>query len=155
MNRHRPFTLAPPTGTEPIRVVIADDHTLFAEALALAFRSEPRFEVVGLAGNGREAVELGASLRPDVVLMDLHMPVMDGIEATRRLRLAAPDTRVVVVTASTSPEDGERARAAGALAYIRKWSSSDELREAVEAAVADVRPFRGRRRAGGRLRRSA
>jgi DNA-binding NarL/FixJ family response regulator len=153
MNHHAPFT--PRTGAEPIRVVIADDHTLFAEALALAFRSEPRFEVVGLAGNGREAVELGTSLRPDVVLMDLHMPVMDGIEATRRLRLAAPGTRVVVVTASTSPEDGERARAAGALAYIRKWSSSDELREAVEEAAADARPFQERRWSSGPLRRSA
>lgn len=64
----------------PIRIVIADDHTLFAETLALALRSDPRFEVVGLAENGRQAVELAASLHPDVVLMDLHMPVMDGIE---------------------------------------------------------------------------
>ena len=125
-------------GTAPIRIVIADDHTLFAEALALAFKSDPRFEVVGLAENGREALALAASLHPDVVLMDLHMPVMDGIEATRRLGVAAPGARVVVVTASTSPEDSERARAAGALAYIRKWSSADELREAVEEAAADT-----------------
>jgi DNA-binding NarL/FixJ family response regulator len=125
-----------------IRVVIADDHTLFAEALALALRSDPRFDVVGLAENGREAVQLAASLQPDVVLMDLHMPVMDGIEATRRLQLASPRSRVVVVTASTSPEDGVRARAAGACAYIRKWASSEDLREAVVEATADRVPSR-------------
>jgi DNA-binding NarL/FixJ family response regulator len=129
----------------PIRVIIADDHTLFAEALALALKSDPRFEVAGVAQNGREAVDLAASVRPDVVLMDLHMPVMDGIEATRRLRAASPVSRVVVVTASTSPEDGARARAAGARAYIRKWSSSDELRAAVVEAAA-TGPFRARRR---------
>ena len=136
-----PHAAAP---SRPIRVVIADDHTLFAEALALALRSDDRFDVVGLAENGREAVDLAASLEPDVVLMDLHMPVMDGIEATRRLRRAAPATSIVVVTASTSPEDGARARAAGARAYIRKWSSSDELRDAVVEAAADASPFRGR-----------
>jgi DNA-binding NarL/FixJ family response regulator len=129
-------------GNMPISVVIADDHTLFAEALALALRGDPRFDVVGLAENGREAVDLASSLRPDVVLMDLHMPVMDGVEATRRLRLASPRSRVVVVTASTSPEDGVRARAAGACAYIRKWASSEDLREAVVEATAARVPFR-------------
>jgi DNA-binding NarL/FixJ family response regulator len=144
-----------PVTDRPITVVIADDHTLFAEALALALRSDPRFEVLGLAANGREAIDLAASVSPDVVLMDLHMPVMDGIEATRRLRLASPRSRVVVVTASTSPEDGARARAAGARAYIRKWSSSDELREAVVEAAADADPFRGRWTVSLRLLRSA
>jgi DNA-binding NarL/FixJ family response regulator len=137
--------MEPQTATRPIRVVIADDHTLFAEALALTLRTDPRFDVVGLAENGRKAVELASSLQPDVVLMDLHMPVMDGIEATERLRFAAPRSRVVVVTASTSAEDGARARAAGACAYIRKWASSDDLREAVVEATADVIPFRNRR----------
>jgi DNA-binding NarL/FixJ family response regulator len=139
----------------PITVVIADDHTLFAEALALALRSDPRFEVLGLAANGREAVDLAASVQPDVVLMDLHMPVMDGIEATRRVRSASPQSHVIVVTASTSPEDNARARAAGARAYIRKWSSSDELREKVLEAAADARPFRGRWPVSLRLLRSA
>jgi DNA-binding NarL/FixJ family response regulator len=143
------------TPDRPISVVIADDHTLFAEALALTLRSDPRFEVLGLAENGRQAVDLAASLHPDVVLMDLHMPVMDGIEATRRLRLASPRSHVVVVTASTSPEDGARARAAGARAYIRKWSSSEELREAVVEATADADPFRGRWTVSRRILRSA
>jgi DNA-binding NarL/FixJ family response regulator len=141
----------PPTARDagrPIRIVIADDHTLFAEALALAFKSDPRFDVVGLAENGEEALELAASRHPEVVLMDLHMPVMDGIEATQRLRLASPGARVVVVTASTSPEDSERARAAGAVAYIRKWSSADELREAVEEAAADAAPLETSRSPG-------
>jgi DNA-binding NarL/FixJ family response regulator len=139
--------MEPQTTGRSIRVLIADDHTLFAEALALALRTDPRFEIVGLAENGREAVDLASSLQPDVVLMDLHMPVMDGIEATRRLRLASR-SRVVVVTASTSPEDGARAREAGACAYIRKWASSDDLREAVLEATADLVPFRNRRSTG-------
>jgi len=150
MNQH-----APPSERDrrrPIRIVIADDHTLFAEALSLGLKSDPRFDVVGLAENGQEAVELAVSLSPDVVLMDLHMPVLDGIEATRRLRLASPSCRVVVVTASTSPEDGERARAAGAHAFIRKWSSADDLRAAVEEAAADANPFQGRWRAFPLLR---
>jgi DNA-binding NarL/FixJ family response regulator len=141
-----------PQASDPaIRVIIADDHTLFAEALALALRNDPRFDVVGLAENGREAVELASATQPDVVLMDLHMPVLDGIEATRLLQLASPRSRVVVVTASTSPEDGVRARAAGARAYIRKWSSSEELRAAVVEAAADAAPFRKRRRVTPRL----
>jgi DNA-binding NarL/FixJ family response regulator len=131
-----------------IRIVIADDHTLFAEALALALRSDPRFDVVGLAENGSRAVELASSLDPDVVLMDLHMPVLDGIEATRRLRLAAPRSRVVVVTASTSPEDGAQALAAGARACIRRWAASEDLRIAVVEAAAEAlasRPIAKRR----------
>jgi DNA-binding NarL/FixJ family response regulator len=137
-----------------IRVLIADDHTLFAEALALGLRTDPRFDVVGLAENGLQAVELAAALDPDIVLMDLHMPVMDGIEATRRLRLAAPRSRVVVVTASTSPEDGARAMAVGARAYLRKWASSEQLRDAVvEAAAGD--PFPARPSPPRRLRLTA
>ena len=127
-----------------IRVLIADDHILFAEALAVALRNDPRLEVVGLAENGRQAVDLASSLQPDVVLMDLHMPVLDGIEATRLLRLTSPPSRVVVVTASTSADDGARARAAGACAYIRKWASAEDLREAVVEATADTAPFRNR-----------
>jgi CheY-like chemotaxis protein len=80
---------------------------------------------------------------------------MDGIEATRRVRTASPQSHVIVVTASTSPEDNARARAAGARAYIRKWSSSDELREAVLEAAADAHPFRGRWSVSLRLLRSA
>jgi DNA-binding NarL/FixJ family response regulator len=146
--------MEPRAAASRIRVLIADDHTLFAEALALGLRTDPRFDVVGLAENGRQAVDLAAELDPDIVLMDLHMPVMDGIEATRRLRLAAPRSRVVVVTASTSPEDGARAMAAGARAYLRKWASSEQLRDAVvEAAAAG--PFRARRSPTRRLRLTA
>jgi DNA-binding NarL/FixJ family response regulator len=136
--------MEPPSNSRVIRVLIADDHTLFAEALAIALRNDPRFEVVGLAENGRQAVDLGSSLQPDVVLMDLHMPVLDGIEATRLLGLTCPRSRVVVVTASTSPEDGARALAAGACAYIRKWAAAEDLRDAVVEATADLAPFRNR-----------
>jgi DNA-binding NarL/FixJ family response regulator len=143
-----------PRAVSRIRVLIADDHTLFAEALALGLRTDPRFDVVGLAENGSQAVELAAELDPDIVLMDLHMPVMDGIEATRRLRLAAPRSRVVVVTASTSPEDGARAMAAGARAYLRKWASAEQLQDAVVEAAAGS-PFRARPSRLGRLRLTA
>src|SRR5512132_3457608 len=88
----------------PIRVLVVDDHALFAEALMLTLGIDDRIEVVGSASSGVEAVSLAEALRPDVVLMDVHMPSMDGIEATRRVRNVSPGSRVVMVTAARSPE---------------------------------------------------
>ena len=104
----------------PVRVLIADDHLLFAEALELTLGADKRVEVVGRATDGKSAVEQAGFLRPDVILMDLDMPVVDGIQATRSVRSSVPDCRVAVLTASLLPEDALRARAAGAAAYLTK-----------------------------------
>ena len=97
-----------------VRVLIADDQRLFAEALEAILTTDGRIVVVGRAANGEEAVALARDERPDVVLMDIAMPVLDGIAATEAISAQAPDTRVVVLTGSDAPDDISRARAAGA-----------------------------------------
>jgi DNA-binding NarL/FixJ family response regulator len=120
----------------PVSVLIADDHELFAETLGLTLDLDDRMDVVGSARNGQEALQLAEALEPDVVLMDLEMPVLDGIEATRVLGLAMPGCRVVVLTASPSPEDLVRAKNAGAAGYLTKGCSAEDVVAAVVDAVA-------------------
>ena len=112
-------------------MLVVDDHALFAEALMLTLGIEERIEVVGSASSGAEAVSLAASMRPDVVLMDVHMPSMDGIEATRRVRRVSPVSRVVMVTAARSPEIAFHALAAGAERCLTKDTPALKLIEAV------------------------
>jgi NarL family two-component system response regulator LiaR len=111
----------------PLRVLIADDHQLFAETLGLTLDFDERVEVAGSARNGKEAVRLALELQPDAVLMDLEMPVLNGIQATRMLRRLLPACPVVVLTASLSPEDAHRARTAGAAAYLTKGRSAEHV----------------------------
>jgi DNA-binding NarL/FixJ family response regulator len=118
-----------------IRVLIADDHSLFAEALQAILGTDRRFETVGLARDGRQAVELAASLEPDVVLMDISMPVLDGFEATRKLRKKVPETKVLMLTGSNARHDVNRARAAGAAGYVTKDRIAGELIDAILEAV--------------------
>ncbi len=119
----------------PVRVVIADDQRLFAEALEAILSTDARISVVGRAGDGASAVDLVRDERPDVVLMDIAMPVMDGIEATEQIRVEAPDTRVIVLTGSEAPKDVSRARAAGAAGYVTKDQiAGDLLRAILDAA---------------------
>ena len=94
---------------EVVRVLVAEDHVLFAEALMLTLGIDDRIEVVGSATSGVEAVSLAGALRPDVVLMDIQMPSMDGIEATRRVRSVSPGSRVLIVTAFRLPEIAAKA----------------------------------------------
>ena len=110
-----------------IRVLIAEDEDAFVGAIRATLEPEGRIEVVGRAKNGEEAVDLALSLAPDVVLMDLKMPVLDGLEATQRLREAAPATRVVVLTGLDVAGDEERARRAGAVGYVRKMRMPHDL----------------------------
>lgn len=110
---------------------MVDDHALFAEALMLTLAIEERIEVVGWAANGAEAVTLAAALQPDVVLMDLHMPDMDGLSATRQLREVAPGAWIVVVTAARSAEAAAHALAAGAGAYLTKDTPAVELIDSI------------------------
>jgi DNA-binding NarL/FixJ family response regulator len=123
-----------------LRVLIADDNDLYAEALALTLELEPGIELVGRARNGAEAVELAVKLETDVVLMDLDMPVLDGLGATRAVLEALPSTRVVMVTASADDEDERRAREAGVVAYVRKGGFAGELFDAIFGARERSRP---------------
>jgi DNA-binding NarL/FixJ family response regulator len=115
----------------PARVLIADDHTLFAEALEAILSGDGRVRVIGRAGNGEEAVRLAADLDPDVVLMDISMPVMDGIEATARIREQKPGTRVLILTGSDAAADIDAARRAGAAGYVTKDRIAAELVQAI------------------------
>ena len=116
---------------EPLRVLIADDHRLFAEALEAILATDERVEVVGQASDGSEAVELARTLDPDVVLMDVSMPVLDGFEATREIRSAGEDVRVLMLTGSNSRADVDRSREAGASGYVTKDRIASELVSAI------------------------
>jgi DNA-binding NarL/FixJ family response regulator len=119
-----------------IRVLIADDHRLFAEALEAILAGDARIAVVGHAGDGQEAVRLTHDLQPDVVLMDINMPVMDGIEAARSIRGDGGDASILMLTGSNSRTDVDRARQAGAAGYVTKDRIAAELIDAiVEIAV--------------------
>jgi DNA-binding NarL/FixJ family response regulator len=118
-----------------VRVLVVDDQALFREALGTLLGARPEIEVVGEAGDGHQALERAAALAPDVVLMDLHMPVLDGIGATRRLRVEQPGVRVLALTTFDDDEDVFAALRAGALGYLLKDVSSDRLVEAVLAAA--------------------
>lgn len=122
-------------GQSPIRVLLVDDQALFREGLRTLLSVWPDLEVVGEAGNGAEAVETAVALRPDVVLMDLRMPVLDGVAATRRLRQELPDCKIIVLTTFDDDEhvfDGLRA---GAVGYLLKDVPSEKLVEAIRAAA--------------------
>lgn len=117
-----------------VRVLIVDDQALFREALATLLEVQPEIDVVGEAANGEEAVRLCAELRPDVALMDLRMPVLDGIAATARLQSEQPDVRVLALTTFDDDEDVFAALRAGAVGYLLKDVSSTRLVEALVAA---------------------
>jgi DNA-binding NarL/FixJ family response regulator len=122
----------------PLRILIADDHRLFAETLGLVLDLDERIDVVGSACNGNEAVRLALDVEPDAVLMDLEMPLLDGVQATRLLRRLLPSCPVVVLTASPLPEDALRARSAGAAGYLTKGCSADDVVDALyDAAGAE------------------
>jgi two-component system nitrate/nitrite response regulator NarL len=114
-----------------IRVLIADDPRLFAEALEAILGGDERIAVVGHASDGQEAVKLVKQLTPDVVLMDISMPVLDGIEAAQAIREEAYDASILMLTGSNSRADVDRARAAGAAGYVTKDRIAAELIEAI------------------------
>jgi Response regulator containing a CheY-like receiver domain and an HTH DNA-binding domain len=118
-----------------IRVLIADDHRLFAETLEALLTTEDRVEVVGSARDGKEAVRLTRKLKPDVILMDISMPVMDGFEATRRIRKDREDACVLMLTGSNSRTDVDLARKAGAAGYVTKDRIAAELIDAIVEVV--------------------
>jgi two-component system, NarL family, nitrate/nitrite response regulator NarL len=120
----------------PIRVLVADDHPLFVQALEAILTTDPRVQVVGTARDGREAVDLALALMPDVVLMDISMPVLDGIEAARELRDSNRPICVLMLTGSSSSADVDRAREAGAAGYVTKDRIALELIETIVDVAA-------------------
>ncbi|MCE7006524.1 response regulator transcription factor [Kibdelosporangium philippinense] len=117
-----------------IRLLIVDDHPVVRDGLRATFTGEPDIEVVGEAGNGRQAVDMVASHNANVVLMDLRMPELDGVRAIRRLKETAPDTRVLVLTTFDTDSDVLPAIEAGATGYLLKDATTEELLKAVRAA---------------------
>jgi DNA-binding NarL/FixJ family response regulator len=120
--------------TEPITVLVVDDHQTFAELLALALEAEPALRYVGHARDSAEATRLVAELKPDVVLMDVQLPDVDGLTTTERLIADRPDLRVVVLTAHTDPALVTRAAAAGAAGFLPKDGALRDVLQALRTA---------------------
>jgi two-component system, NarL family, response regulator LiaR len=127
-----------------IKVLIADDHTMVRRGLKILLEQFPEIRVVGEAANGLQAVEYTSRLRPDVVLMDLVMPVMDGIEAIQRIRANDPDQRIIVLTASANGEYFVQAIKAGAQGYFAKDLDPEELIQAIRNVYQDRPAFDSR-----------
>ena len=119
-----------------IRVLIADDHRVVREGLRLLLALDPELAIAGEAVSGADAVRQARELRPDIVLMDLQMPEMDGISATAAIRTELPDTEVLVLTSVLQDAAVAGAVRAGAIGYLHKDTEGDELRRAIKAAAA-------------------
>jgi DNA-binding NarL/FixJ family response regulator len=120
-----------------LRVLVADDNMLFAEALTQLLETDERIKVVGCAYNGAEAVDFVRKLEPDLVLTEIRMPLMTGIEATERILAWRPDTKVVLVTSHGSPSEIQRGLEAGAVAWVTKDDLGLALVETVLAHAAE------------------
>ena len=119
----------------PLRILVAEDDESFLEAISLLLERDDRFVVAGRARNGREAVALAEEVAPDAVVVDIEMPVLDGVEATRLLREAAPDLPIVAVSGHDYEERVLEIRQAGADDYVRKARLADELPRALAALL--------------------
>ena len=119
---------------EPIRILLADDHTLFRKGIRIILEQMQDVEVVGEAASGQEVVALAQDLVPDVILMDIKMPVISGIEATKHILEENPHIGVILVTMYDDPESAFAGMRAGARGYVLKEAEPEELRRAVEAA---------------------
>ncbi len=120
----------------PIRILLVDDHAVVRQGLKMFLGLDADLEVAGEAENGEEAIRLTRSLQPDVVLMDLLMPVMDGITAIGHIRREFPDTEVIALTSVLEDEAVMKAMRAGAIGYLLKDTQAEELRRAIKAAAA-------------------
>src|SRR5919202_5967630 len=126
---------------EPARLLIADDHDLVRDGYQRMLDRESDLEVIGEAKNGREAVELCRELRPDLVLMDVRMPEMDGLEATRAIKQEFPRVSVLMVTMHENPDYLYEALKAGAAGYVLKESSAEEVTNAIRQALDGEGPL--------------
>jgi DNA-binding NarL/FixJ family response regulator len=125
------------TQNPPVRVLVVDDQRLFADALAMFLSHEDSIEVVGTAASGEEAIDLALANVADVVLMDLFMPRMDGLEATKRLRTIRPETRVIVLSGLGEDDVAEQAREAGADCFLQKGNVHERIVEAIHTAYGE------------------
>ena len=123
-----------------ITVVLAEDHAVVRQGLRTLLETEGSFDIVGQAQNGREAVELTAALKPDVTVMDIAMPILNGFEATRQILAVNPKARVLILSAHSDDEYIERMTAVGAMGFLEKQSSADILTKAIRE-VAGGKPF--------------
>ena len=123
-----------------LRVLLADDHRMVAEGLQSLL--EPEFDLVGIVEDGKRLLEEAAALQPDVAVVDITMPLLNGLEAIPLLKRAAPGTRVVVVTMHREAAYARRAREAGADGFVLKHAAADELIAAIRAAVETKRPVK-------------
>jgi DNA-binding NarL/FixJ family response regulator len=118
-----------------LRIIVVDDHTVMRAGVVALLASEPTIDIAGEAANGREAVELVERLAPDVALVDLRMPVLDGVEATTEIVASGAGTRVLILTTYDTDADIERAVEAGAIGYLLKDATRDQLVDAIHAAA--------------------
>jgi DNA-binding NarL/FixJ family response regulator len=125
---------APAPEPGPVRVLIADDEPHLVESIEAMLRGDARIHVIGSATNGQDAVDLALALAPDVTLMDIAMPVLDGIEAARRIRLEQPNACVLILTGSSTATDVERAREAGVAGFLTK----DRIGTQLVGAILEV-----------------
>ena len=132
--------LGPDWQSMTIRILVVDDHAVVRRGLKTLLNTHAGWEVVGEASDGREAVDKSGELAPDVVLMDLSMPTMGGLEACRLIRKNVPDSEILVVTQHDSPQMMREANAAGARGYVVKSNIGRDLLKAVEA-TSEHRPF--------------
>lgn len=120
----------------PVRILLVDDHHMIREGLRSLLESDTGFEIVGEADNGRRAVELAAEVKPDVVIMDVAMPTLNGVEATQRILQNAPGTKVVALSMHTDRQYVGRMLEAGACGYVLKDSAFEELAVAIETVLS-------------------
>jgi two-component system invasion response regulator UvrY len=116
---------------QPIKIFIVDDHTLLREALKMTLASHPHFSIVGEAGDGEKAVELVPRLRPDVITMDINLPGISGIEATKQIRRMLPGAKVLGISLHTQPSYACKMMQAGAYGYVTKNSGKNEMFKAI------------------------
>ena len=130
------MTKEPPTSSvrPPIKILVADDHPVIRKIVTSTLKEEPHFEVIGEATNGLEAVQKAEELRPNVVVLNVTMPVLDGFEAARRIRKNLPDVAIVILSSNADKRFIEEAKKIGVKAYVPKNEASRALVKAVEAA---------------------
>ena len=130
-----------PPKMKPVSVLLVDDHALIRRGLTDLIRYESDLKVAGEASNGQEAVEAARKLNPDIIVMDLMMPEMDGVEATRRIKAERPDSRILILTTFGTSADVARAMAAGASGAIMKDAETDDQLAAIRTVAAGGKAF--------------